>query len=222
MTTAEDFLLLLTDPVSCRNLIPTTSVVPVMGGAFLLDLVADGHLALDGAGRKARVSVADHSPVSDPLLQSAFDRVRHRGRQTPQNAVMRLGRKGIAQTYEALTVHGAVRPRHDRAFGIIPLTRHEIVDPARRDELLNRVRACLLLDQRADAATGPVIALLSAGDLVRVVVDRSQRKRAKERAAAIAEDDWATDGVRRAVRTAQSALMAAIVGVSVAGSSGSG
>jgi hypothetical protein len=165
MTTAEDLLLIVTDLQSGKPQLDSTKADPVIGGAHLLDLVAAGHLALDGEGRKARVVVTSHAPVGDPVLETAFARVRNRGRQSPQHAVTKLGKHGRKRVYAALVTKGQMRVRPAKALGIFPLSRYDVVDTARRHDLINRVRASLLHDQPADAETGPLIGLLSAADL---------------------------------------------------------
>ncbi len=221
MTTAEDLLLIVTDPVSGKPQLDSMKADPVIGGAHLLDLVAAGYLSLDGEGRKARVVVTSHAPVGDPVLEQAFARVRNRGRQTPQNTVTKLGKQGRKHAYAALVEKGQMRVQPAKALGIFTLTRHEVVDTARSHDLINRVRASLLHDQPADAETGPLIGLLSAADLTKLLVDKPDRKQAKARAKVIAEGDWASEGVRKAIQAAQSAVTAGIVAATTAGAAGS-
>lgn len=212
---------MVTDPASGKPQVDSMKSDPVLGGAHLLDLVAAGRLALDGQGRKARVIVSDPAPVEDPILEDAFGRVRNRGRQTPQNTVTRLGKQGRKKVYAALVSSGSMRRRTAKALGIFPVTRHDVVDTGRRDDLINRVRASLLHDQPADAETGPLIGLLAAADLTKLLVDKPDRKRAKARGKVIAEGDWASEGVRKAIQAAQSALAIGISTAAVAGSAGS-
>ena len=221
MTTAEDLLLIVTDPLSGKPQLDSMKADPVIGGAHLLDLVAAGHLALDGEGRKARVVVISHAPVGDPVLEQAFARVRNRGRQTPQNTVTKLGKQGRKHAYAALVDKGQMRAKPAKAVGIFPVSRHDVVDNARRHDLINRVRASLLHDQPADRETGPLIGLLSAADLTKLLVDKPDRKRAKARAKVVAEGDWASEGVRKAIQAAQSAVTAGILAATTAGAVGS-
>ena len=51
--------------------------------------------------------------------------------------------------------------------------------------------------------------------------DRSERKLAKQRAKVIAEGDWASEGVRKAIQAAQSAVTAGIVAATAASAAGS-
>lgn len=221
MSTAEDFLLIATDPVSGKPLIGSPQADPVFGGAHLLDLVTAGRVTLQGEGRKARVVIADRTPVSDALTEQAFARIRNRGLQKPQSAVTKLGKNGRKLVYASLETKGAVRPLHAKALGLFPLTRHEVVDSARRDDLLGRIRSALLLDQPTDAETGPLVGLLSAADLVKIVVDKPDRKVAKARAKVLAEGDWASEGVRKAIQAAQAAITAGVVAATSAGAAGS-
>lgn len=222
MSIAEDFLLIATEPVSGKPLIASPQADPVFGGAFLLDLVTAGRLTVEGEGRKARVIVADHSPVDDPLTEQAFAHIRNKGRQKPQTSVTRLGKNGRKLVYESLVSKGAVRTRPTKALGIFPLTRHDVIDTARRNDLLTRIRSSLLHELPIDAETGPLIGLLAASDMVKVFVDKPDRKVAKARAKVLAEGDWATEGVRKAIQAAQAAITAGIVAASSAAASGSG
>jgi hypothetical protein len=221
MTTAEDLLLIVTDPLTGKPQLDSMKADPVIGGAHLLDLVAAGYLALEGDGRKARVVVISHAPVGDPVLDQAFARVRNRGRQTPQNTVTRLGKQGRKQVYASLVAKGQMRVRPAKALGMFPVSRHEVVDTARRHDLVNRVRASLLHDQPADAETGPLIGLLFAADLTKLLVDKPDRRRAKARAKVIAQGDWASEGVRKAIQAAQSAVSAGIIAATAATAAGS-
>jgi len=83
-------------------------------------------------------------------------------------------------------------------------------DTARRSDLLGRVRGALLQDQQPDEETGPLIGLLSAGNLVKLVVERPDRRRAKKRAEEIAQGDWASESVKKAIQSAQAAMLAAV------------
>ena len=221
MTTAEDLLLIVTDAETGKPQLDSMKADPVIGGAHLLDLVAAGHLALTGEGRKARVVVTSLATAGDPVLEQAFARVRNRGRQTPQNTVTKLGKHGRKNAYAALVEKGQMRARPAKALGIFPLTRHDVVDAARRHDLVSRVRASLLHDQPADAETGPLIGLLSAADLTKLLVDKPDRKQAKARAKVVAEGDWASEGVRKAIQAAQTAVTAGIVAATTGAAAGS-
>lgn len=206
MSTPEDFLLIATDPDTGKAMINAPKSDPVLGGGFLFDLIAAGRLALEGQGSKARVVVADPTPVEDPIIEQAFARVRNKGRLTAQKAVSTLGKQSKTVVYQALVASGTLRRRPAKALGIFPLTRHDILETTRRDDLSTRIHASLVHDQPADAETGPLIRLLSAADLTKIMVDRSDRKAARARAKALSEGDWISETVREAIKAAQVAM----------------
>lgn len=58
--------------------------------------------------------------------------------------------------------------------------------------------------------------------MVKVFVDKPDRKVAKARADVLAEGDWATEGVRKAIQAAQAAVTAGVAAATSAAASGSG
>jgi hypothetical protein len=73
----------------------------------------------------------------------------------------------------------------------------------------------------ATEQTGPLIGLLAASDKLRLVVDRPEHKAAKARAKVIAEGDWASEEVRKAIQAANAAVMVAAIAATTAGTAGS-
>ena len=221
MTVAQDLLLVALDPGSGKVRLPSTSSDVALGGAALTDLVLLGRLELVGEGRKAKVGVRDHAAVDDPDLQAAFERVRQRGPQVPKNVVGRLGKKQRKAVLATLVRAGVLRDREEKVLGFA-VERFELVDVARRDALLGRLRQVLLHGQPADGTTGPLVGLLLATDQLGLVVeDRRDRKAAKARAKEVADGDWASEGVRKAIQEAQLALTTAVVASTAAATSGS-
>jgi hypothetical protein len=220
MSTLLDLVLLTTDPATGKSKKGSAAPDAVLGGAVLLDLVAAGAVRLEGEGKKARVVVADPSTRSDPEVEAGLARLRDRKPGKAQNVVTRLGKKARAAAYDALTASGRVRPREEEVLGLFPVTRHDVVDVAGREALVAAVRDVLLDDVRPDDRTGPLVSLLHAGDLLGVVVDRPDRKRAKDRADEVSRGDWAAQGVRDAIASANAAIMAAVIAGSAAASAG--
>jgi len=220
MSTIENVLLVGTDPVSGTTRIRSSVSQPMLGGAILFDLVSERRLVVEGSTkRKLRVVVADPTPVGNPVLDAAFDRVRHRGRQTPRTVVGRLGKQAQKNTYALLTARGLVRPRREKVLGLFPVTRHDVLAQGQRDQVVQATRAVLLHEQPADGTTGPIIGLLAAADLLKLVVERPDLKAAKRRAKVVSQGDWASEAVRDAVQAAQAAVVAGVVAASAATSS---
>lgn len=206
MQVASALVLMTTEPVSGRSRIGSLQADPVIGGAFLHDLIAQGRVELAGEGRRARVDVRDPATVADPVLQRAFLRLQGRRPLKPRAAVTRLGKGGKDRVYAALCAEGVLRRREEKALGIFPVKRYDLIAADRRDQLVDAVRRVLLNDQETDVVTGPLIGLLLAADLVKVVVDKPDRKLAKRRAEVLAEGDWVSRGVREAIKATQGAI----------------
>ncbi|WP_149359617.1 GOLPH3/VPS74 family protein [Lolliginicoccus suaedae] len=225
MGVAHDLVLLTTDPQSGKSYISSTVSDAVLGGALMLDLIAAGRLAMKGEGRRARVQVLDKRPLGTPLLDDALGRLADRKPQKSANAVTRLGKRAQREVYGELAEQRAVARRRVKILGLFPTTRHDVLDTRRRSDLASSVKACLLRGARPDEVTGPLIALLSAADIIKPLVGKRDAKTARARAKKIAAGDgsteWASKGVREAVQAANAAV-AAGVAASVAATSASG
>jgi hypothetical protein len=217
---ASALVLVTTDPGTGRSRIGSTESDALVGGAFLIDLIAAGRVVLEGKGRKAKVVVVDSTPVPGGPLQVAFTRLQAKGPLRPQDAVVRLGKRGKSAVYASLAAQGLVRAR-TKGWGVLSVTRHDVTSPERA-ALVGAVRRVLLEDAPADATTGPLVGLLHAGKLLKVVVDGPDRKRARKRAEVVSQGDWASAGVRDAIKAAQSAVAVVAVTAATAGAAGGG
>lgn len=221
MGTATDLVLLATHPQTHKLLLSTVNNDAIIGGAHLLDLVSARRVGVEAAGKKAKVFVIDGSPLPDPEIDAALDRIRDAKRRNAQDAVGRLGKNGVANAYRRLRENGQLRDRGESFLGF-PLRRHDVLDIAGREDLRNRVRQSLLHGMPADSRTGPLIGLLHASDQLKLVVDKHERRQAKAAAEVISAGDWASAGVKDAIAATQTALMIAVfVPAMTAASSGS-
>lgn len=221
MGIATDLILIATDPNSHKLSLSSANNDAILGGAHLLDLVKAGRVGVEAHGKKkVKVFVLDGSPVADPEIDAALDRIRDGKNRRAQDAVGRMGKNGVKNAYRRLCETGQVRAREETFLGF-PLQHHEVVDVAAREELRSRVRACLVQGQPADEQTGPLIGLLHASDQLKLVVDQHERKQAKAAAEKISEGDWASAGVKAAIAAAQTALMVAMIAPAAAASASS-
>ena len=107
-------------------------------------------------------------------------------------------------------------------LGIFSTTRWPAEDSVHEAGVRQQITNALLLGQDPDERVAAIISVLAAADMLRTVVDKPDAKAAKERAKAIAEGNWAADGVRSAIQEMQSAISAAVmVSTTVAISAGS-
>ena len=102
--------------------------------------------------------------------------------------------------------------RH-KTLGLFASTRYPERDPAPERELRAQLRAVLVDDAEPSPFVTSLLGLLVPLDLVKRVVDRSERKEATARAKAIAERGAVGDAVKAAVNEQ---VMAAIVATTAA------
>ncbi|NGZ99442.1 GPP34 family phosphoprotein [Nocardioides sp. W3-2-3] len=110
--------------------------------------------------------------------------------------------------------------RKERLLGILPVTRYDVRDSARRDGLLAEVRA-VLAGATPDERTGPLVGLLHAGDVVKHLVPKGQRRDAQRRAKDVAAGDWAGTAAKAAVTAATAAISAAAMVAATGGGAAS-
>lgn len=211
MTIAEDFLLFVTEPETGVCQLGSARSNATLGGAILLDLVYAERVELKGSGRHAKAVLTDREPLGDPELDAAIVTLQTRGPLPPQSAVRALGRKMRAPLYAALEADGAVRSEPHRIWGLWPSSRHPVTDFGRRNTLRHAIQNCLLAGQPADGATGPIISLLGAAEMLKIAVEQPDLRLARARAKEVSVDDWPCEGVRKATRSTNAALLDAVI-----------
>ncbi|TWG94220.1 Golgi phosphoprotein 3 GPP34 [Nocardioides sp. J9] len=223
MSLATDLVLLTTDPATGRSMFGSNETGPVLGGALLVDLVLAERVEVDGPPRRARVRLVTGRPVGSAPHDRALALVRPGKEPRASSLVPRLGKGARAGLLDQLRAEEALAPRTERALGIFPVTRHDVVDVARRERVLAAVRAVLLGHVGPDEVTGPLVGLLHAGGVVKRLVAQPERRGAVRRAKEVAKGDWAGSAARAAVVAASQAATAAVsaaVAVSVTSDGG--
>jgi hypothetical protein len=223
MGIATDLALITIDPSTGKSLVGLTENDPVFGGAVLLELVLAERVAIE-PDAKARVRVVNDTSMADDVLDRALGRIKPGSRQKAAALVPRLGKGSRALLIDQLITQHAVRPRRVRVWGIFPVTRHDVADADRHARLRRAVTDVLLGASEPDATTGPLVSLLLAGNVVKQLVDKPDRKAAVRRAKTVAEGEWAGAAAQAAINAANTAVMAAVTAAitsSYATSSGS-
>ncbi|PPK90896.1 Golgi phosphoprotein 3 GPP34 [Kineococcus xinjiangensis] len=212
---AEDLLLLLLDPAGGRPLTDSTRLDLALAGAVLVELAEGGRVDVAGAdaGWLYRGSLlALEGPASgDEVLDGAWRLVRGKPGLRPASALNRLQRRLRPRLLERMAARGEVVARTELVLGLIPRTRW-VPDAAVRATLHARLSAVLVGAEPGSGRSGALLSLLHSVSLVPKVFAATGLPRAelKRRAAALAEGDWASEAVRRAVRDVQTATTAAM------------
>jgi len=224
---AEDLLLLVTDDASGRLSASAAQVDAGLGGANLVELTMKNKVDLSGEeeqGKPGRIIVRDPSPAGDAVLDAALEIVMaHQGKKP--SAVIRPLSKNLRQTlYRRLADSGLVRAEQGRILGVFPTHRWPTQDASHEAETRRLVNQALVQRTVPDTRTAALIALLHALRCEHKIVDPRQYDLSKReltaRAGEIAQGNWASEAVRRAIEEMTAAVAAATAGATAAGSAG--
>lgn len=218
MLLAEELLLLVTDDTSGRLSAPAPQVDVGLGGANLIELTLMNKVDISGGddlGRRGRIVIRDPSPSGDQVLDAALQILIAREGKKPTAVVQPLGKNLRPVLYQRLTDSGVLRAAQRRALGIFPTRAWPTQDAGPEAEVRQTVTQALVQQSSPDQRTAAIVALLHALKCEHKVVDprsyQMSRRQLRARAAEIAEGNWASDAVRRAI-----AEMAAAVAASAA------
>ncbi|WP_050348396.1 GOLPH3/VPS74 family protein [Arsenicicoccus sp. oral taxon 190] len=219
-TTTALFLLVLKDDGKPESMGQQTGYG--LAGALLTDLVAAGRLAVSDDGKK--LHVLSPAPTGDALLDEGLRRFAERDGKRLTSVIPAVARKLERAVGDYLAERGVVRVEEGGMLGLKP-QRYPIVDPSRESEL-RRGLVEVLRGASPTAEQHSLIGLihgLQLGTKVfhpdEVGLDKGDLKR---RLKAVAESAGpGSDGVARAVQSANTAMIAAITAATIASSSGS-
>jgi len=213
---AEDLLLLVTDDASGRLAVPGMQADAGLGGANLVELTLLGHVDIAGEqdqGRPGRIIVRDPSPPGDEVLDTALQTLVARQGSKPSAVIRPLGKNLRPVLYQRLAASGVLRAGHGRALGIFPTRTWPAQDPSHEAEIRQLVTQALVQPSAPDERTAALIALLHALKCEHKVVDprpyQLSRRQLRARAAEIAQGNWASEAVRKAIDEMMAAVAAA-------------
>lgn len=207
MLLAEDLLLLSYDDDTGRKS-GAGNLDYALVGAMLIDLADRGRLDVTDKGK---LTVVDDSPIGQAILDDWLGKAaKYEGKQ-PKDVVPRLSSGLADRLLTTLAERGILREEKGKILGIFPTTRWPAQDSSHELALRARLRSVLVDGAEPDDRTAPLIALLSAIDAVGEVVEKPERKDAKQRAEQIAEGNWASAATKKAVQELTAAVVVAVV-----------
>jgi Golgi phosphoprotein 3 GPP34 len=216
MLLAEDLLLLITDDASGRLSVPGVQADAGLGGANLVELTLLGKVDVAGEqdpGKPGRIIVRDPSPPGDEVLDAALQTLSARQGSKPSAVIRPLGKNLRPVLYQRLAASGVLRAGHGRALGIFPTRTWPTQDPSHEAETRQLVTQALVQPGAPDERTAALIALLHALKCEHKVVDprpyQLSRRQLRARAAEIAQGNWASEAVRKAIDEMIAAVAAA-------------
>ena len=216
MLLAEDLLLLVTDDGTGQLIVPAAQVDAGLGGANLVQLALMNKVDLSAegeGGKPGRVVVRDPSPAGDDVLDAALAILAARQGKKP-SAVIRPLSKNLRQAlYERLAAAGVVRAARGKTLGIFPTHTWPAQDASHEAHVRELLTQVLAQQAAPDTRTAALIALIHALKCEHKIVDPRpyglSRRQLAARAKEIAQGNWASGAVRKAIDGTNAAVLAA-------------
>ncbi|MEV4937051.1 GOLPH3/VPS74 family protein [Streptomyces zaomyceticus] len=208
VTLAEEIMLLSLDDESGAAKERQSAAWAVAGG-MLLDLVLTGRVSVDDG----RIRVTDATPTEIPLLDERLRRLdawcAKKGRAPKvTDWLAKDHTKAVKATIGSLRERGLVREEQHRVLGLFPVTRYPEADGSVERELRARLQAVLRDGPTHHARTTGLLALIHGAKLHRLAFPDVPRKEVVPRLEELTAGQWAAEGVRRAIRDMQAAMIA--------------
>ena len=208
---AEQTLLIALDDATGRDATQWGSDAG-LAGALLLDLA---RLDLLSAQADGKILAVDGELPGHELAREAYETIRNSPKsRNAKGWVQRLPRelRPLRQRLaRGLAERGILVEEHSKRLGIVPTTRFPTIDPTPEQEVRERLRDVLLTGRDPTAQEALLVGLLEPLGLIDSIVPKDQRRGARMRAEAVAEQGLAGSAVRDAIRAVQAAVVAAIV-----------
>lgn len=221
---AEDVFLLLVDDVSGKPIVDSTKFPRVLAGAVVLELAMGGSVRITMKGEPVKHGrlVITGPPPADPLLARAHALVAAQdGRWKPQKAIEKLQKDLNKEIGLRLAHQGLVTEEHNKILGLFPTTTWPARDVTRKNWARQWIGSAVVDGTSPTPEISALISLVSAIDAVPKVLPGVDKKLAKTRAKQIAEGEWASAAVRKAVQDVNAAVTAAVMVPIVVSTSGS-
>jgi Golgi phosphoprotein 3 (GPP34) len=217
MLLAEDLLLLVTDDASGRLSVPAAQADAGLGGANLLELALMNKVGLSGehdTSKPGRIAVLDPAPTGDPVLDTALNIcIAHQGSK-PSTLIRPLAKNLQETLYERLASNGVVRAGQSRILGLFPTRRWPAQDSRHEADVRQRLIQALVQQGTPDERSAALIALLHALRCEHKIINPGEcglsRRELSLRAEQIANGNWASEAVRKAIQDMTAAVVAAV------------
>ena len=207
---AEQTLLIALDNEKGRDITQWGSDAG-LAGALLLDLARLELLTTD----EDKIVAVDGAQPGHQVVRDAYATIRESSkRRNAEGWVQRLPRelKPLRQRLaRGLVQRGILSEEHSKRLGVLPTTRFPTIDSAPERELRERLRNVLVTGRDPTENEALLLGLLEPLGLIDSLVTKDQRRAARKRAKAVAEQGLAGTAVRDAIRAVQAAVIAGVV-----------
>lgn len=185
-----------------------------MGGAILAELVLQKRVSIDESKRNKKVILQDTTLFGDPVLDECLGKIREKKKpESPMNWVMRFASlKNLKhRVAERLVWKGILRVDEDKVMLIFKRKIYPEVNHEPERQIIEQMREVVLSDSPPENARAVVlVALAKVTDILKVVLDKNERKSRKARLKEIEKGEIAGVATREAIEAMQAAVAVSV------------
>jgi len=185
-----------------------------IAGAMLSELVLQGRLAVDESGRKKLAQVVDPRPTGAPLLDECLDKIAASKPRPLDHWVGRFANiKNLKhRVAERLCDRGILREEEGTILIVFTRRIYPETDPRPEQQIIERLRRAIFTDTRdLDPRTVVLVSLADSAGILKVVFDKKDLKRRKERLEQVINGELMGKAAKEAIQAMQAAVMVASV-----------
>jgi Golgi phosphoprotein 3 (GPP34) len=213
--TLADLLLLIAYDDDGTRIGNSQAVDLGLGGAVLAELAIAGRIEVS----HRRIRVVDTAPTGDPLLDGALAGIAAERRpRKPADLVGTLSRGLRATVLHRLVDQGILRREEGRVLWVFPRTRYPSatgLEPVAETDARGRLVLAVDGGGPVEPRVAALCGLVKAVGLEGAVFPDRPRREIRRRLDAVAESDWASAAVRRAISEVDAAVVASIAATTV-------
>lgn len=197
---AEDLLLLLTEDSSGKFLLQSARMDNALASAVLLELTAKGRTRIqqDHKPDAGNVAVLDTTPLGDPILDSALQRISGQRSIALEDAISAIDTGLREQVLDRAVANGRLRASKRKMLGFISRDSWPAGDTTHKQSLLHRLHRVLINGQTPEADDVALVGLVYVFDQAHKLVSGAgmSRRDIQRRADDITTGDLAGTDVR--------------------------
>ncbi len=185
-----------------------------VAGAILSELMLQGRIAVDDSGRKKLAKVIDPRPTGAPLLDECLDKI---AATKPKPLDHWVGKfvniKNLKHRVAVrLCDRGILREEEGKILLVFTRTIYPETDPRPEQEIIERLRRAVFTDTRdLDPRTVVLVSLANSAGILKVVFDKKELKRRKERLEQVINGELMGKAAQEAIQAMEAAVMVAVI-----------
>ncbi len=185
-----------------------------VAGAILSELMLQGRIAVDDSGRKKLARVIDPRPTGAPLLDECLDKIAATRPKPLDDWVGKFANiKNLKHRVAVrLCDRGILREEEGKILLVFTRTIYPETDPRPEQEIIERLRRAVFTDTRdLDPRTVVLVSLANSAGILKVVFDKKELKRRKERLEQVINGELMGKAAQEAIQAMEAAVMVAVI-----------